>query len=41
MYNLTPEEQTKLDKFPNPGQGIYQTVTITYGITFLLCQKEG
>jgi hypothetical protein len=23
------------------GQRIYQTVTITYGITLLLCQKEG
>jgi hypothetical protein len=23
------------------GQRIYQTVTITYGITFLFCQEEG
>jgi hypothetical protein len=40
QFNTGRTNQTGQIPKEKPGQGIYQTVTITYGITFLLCQKE-
>ena len=37
-YNLTPKEQTELDKF---GKRLYMTITIPYGISILLCWQKG
>jgi hypothetical protein len=42
-YNLTPSRTNQIGQIPQrkPQKRIHQTIPITYGITLLLCFKEG